>query len=379
MSGGYSVYNVSSKGKISLKSNTHKATVSNSVINVDANTTTDLQEDIDYTDLSNSTIPIDTQTITNLDDDEEETQPFTMVPDLGDSDYAALGEKFIKSLEKKLAGIGVEKATEYFIKLFGDDVLNSLIHNWFSQKTITFTKGAIVKAKTFFSTTLGCFVTGDGGTSVFSGARETVIKLFPKVNLAGNIQNLITNKSTEQLAVLADKFAAQAVKRGTIDASYQATYSKILQEGGFERIAGSAEKAYAITNTGILTSGAKNGIFYFLAAESMSFIKGWKETGTLAGGWKKMLQDSPKNIAEATGAAVGYIAGSAIGAAIGGLIGGPAGAYLGQKIGAFVGQIVGSWAAGVIFDHWDDIKEFGSTFVENTKNLCSSIWHGIFG
>ena len=120
------------------------------------------------------------------------------------------------------------------------------------------------------------------------------------------------------------------------------------------------------------------GLAVAIAAVLFIFRRAEEKEKMLKEQLEQMKKDTPKILAAATGTMVGHIAGAAIGTAIGSLIG-PGGAILGAKIGAVIGEAVGSVVAGIIYDHWDDIKDYGSNLVNKAKNKISNTWHSIFG
>lgn len=358
MIGSYSVYTTSVSRKMNLTSGSHSTKISGKTISV------------------NNSYQAQQKVRTNAGID--------LVPDLGDNQFADLTERFIRNLEKKGISVSFNYIFDNLIANYVDDITGLLLETQISKKIIRHTSDIIKYIGSFLSSSVGCFFTnnsisvssGTGGRTVFE---NIIIKL---IKLDKNIANLITNSATNELKTIAENHAALLVKKGALSAKYESEYVNYLREDGFRALAEDTSntglKTYSITKAGMIANGLKSGVFYFLAAEVGSFLKGWYETDSLSGGLEKMLQDSKKNIAEATGATVGYIAGSAIGATLGGLIGGPAGAYLGQKIGAFVGQIVCAWAAGVLFEHWGDIKEWGITLSNNVKSILDRIWKGLF-
>lgn len=163
-----------------------------------------------------------------------------------------------------------------------------------------------------------------------------MLKIFP---IDKAVSSLYINSAQKQLNVLAEKFAAQEVKRGIISAN-----------------------------------GVKNGVFYFACGSLISICKHWYQSGSFTTGFTTFIkEDAKKLLAEATGATIGYIAGSAIGTTIGGLIGGVAGAYIGQKNGCFIGQLAGSVIAGFIYEHWDDVLNIGADVLKNIEGFTDYI------
>lgn len=124
----------------------------------------------------------------------------------------------------------------------------------------------------------------------------------------------------------ADDFATQLATNATISSSLTKAF-------------GTGVTSLAVTST---------VSFAFEAAETFA------ETGdlgqALVAGGSKVIEDLPKNIAGATGAAVGTVAGSAVGTIVGAAIGGPVGAFVGEKVGGFLGGLLGQALGEAIYN-----------------------------